>query len=137
MKGLKIIGGITIVLLVILIGITWYKNAPNPMGSISLGSSYKSTTTSSAVVNPVIKTEGGTLGSVILAITGTAPLTIYDATTTDATKRTITATSSLRVLAYFGASPTVGTYTFDSEFYYGLLASWGSGTIASTTITYR
>ena len=108
-----------------------------PISSVAYNSEYHATTTLGSALVPVIKTGVGTLGSVIQTITGTAPLTIYDATTTNANLRTITATTSLPVLAYFGASPTVGTYTFDEVFYNGLIAVWGTGTISTTTITWR
>ena len=116
------------------------KQSDQSLGSVSRANEYQATTTtgSTALLPPVIKTESGTLGSVITTITGTAPLTLYDATSTNVNLRTgQVATSSLPVLAYFGVSPTVGTYTFDEVFYNGLIAVWGTGTISTTTITFR
>jgi hypothetical protein len=108
-------------------------------GSAITGQEYMSTTTQgSNVAYAVLKSSSGSLGSVITTITGTGPMTFYDATTSDATKRVGSmATSSLKVLAYFGASPTVGNYIFDSVFNDGLLVVWGTGTVSSSTITWR
>lgn len=110
--------------------------SPAKLGSVNIANDYHATTTTIFQSGAVLSSNPGTLGSVIITLTGTAPLTIYDATTSNVNLRAL-ATSSLPVLASFPASPTVGTYTFDEAVYNGLVLSLGSGTIASSTITYR
>ncbi len=78
----------------------------------------------------------GILGSVIITGANTGYLTIYDATTTDATKRTTVATTSLRVITQIPASAAAQTYTFDAVYQYGLVAEW-IGNVATSTITWR
>lgn len=123
------------------------------LGSVPVGSQYQSTTTP-AVADmwnlcphrwrsiggvDTATSSTGILGSVNVLTTGAGTLTIYDASTTDATKRAASdATSSIRI-ADFPASPTVGSYHFDVEFKRGLLVDYtttGTG-VASTTISYR
>jgi hypothetical protein len=135
---------ITIFVAVALIGgaIGWYahQQPEQNQGSVTQGNDYYATTTPlTTVFNPqVIKGSGGSLGSVVITITGTAPLDLYDATTTNVNLRTgQVATTSLPLLAHFGGSPTVGNYVFDESFYKGLIAVYGTGTISTTTITYR
>lgn len=110
--------------------------------STSVGSSYQYVATAVQATNlfasttSVIATGTGTFGSFVItgAVAGTE--TFYDASTTDATKRTISATTSLLVIASFPASTAAGTYTFDTNFYNGLLLVV-SGNIATGTISWR
>jgi len=122
-----------------LIGYNLNKEQPKEqsIGSVGAGSIYQHTTaTSTSFINPIIKTGNGTLGSVVINLLGTAPLTLYDATTTNVNLRA-KATSTLNVLASIPASQAAGTYTYDIGFYDGLMAIWGTGTIASSTLTWR
>lgn len=111
--------------------------------SVSQGSSYNSIVTASAqasasfLQNTTIATgTPGTLGSVIITGAGTGSFTLYDATTSNALLRTLTATTSLRVLAQFTNNAATGTYTFDEQYYQGLLVEF-IGAQGTTTITYR
>ena len=129
-------------IIVVIIGVSLFikSDVKQKLGSVGVTSEYNATTTkdSTAFAPQVLKASAGTLGSVITTITGTGTLTLYDATTTNVNLRTNnTATSALPILAYFGVSPTVGTYTFDEIFNRGLIAVWGTGTVSSSTITWR
>lgn len=114
------------------------------LGSVRVGDQYQSTSTPAladatnlcpARVGMASSTTG-VLGSVVITASGTGLLAIYDATTTDNTKRVSAATSSLILVDFPNASPTVGTYTLDVEFKRGLLVDYTTNT-SSTTITYR
>ncbi len=135
----------------------------NPsLGSVAQAGEYNSTTTPLVVANwPAIATIipaasatttcmnmatttttttayrcPGVLGSVIITKSDTGAFSGYDATTTDVNLRAPTmATSSILVFS-FVASPTAGTYTFDSNLKNGLIVV-SQGTMSSTTITYR
>lgn len=112
---------------------------PVAVASIPIGSSYNSTTTYSGFGNlslanhAILKATQGTFGSVIITGANTGTMTIYDATTSNALIRTNTATTTLAV---FPASIAAGTYTFDSNFFYGLMVDY-SGAVATSTITSR
>lgn len=105
-------------------------------GSVTVGNEYHSTTTDSTWnVTPyykVLATGNGTLGSVVITLSSTARINLYDATSTVTNTEWATTT-----LAKFGASATSGTYTFDTIFRKGLLVEVFPGAIASTTITWR
>ncbi len=138
-KRLLWISSITMILVALIGGILIKSNKIDlpSFGSVARGGEYQRTTaTSTSYIEPVIKNTTGVLGSYTVTLLGTASLTLYDATTTDATKR-VKATSTLPVLAYFPPSLAAGTYTFDTPFFDGLVAVWGSGLIASSSITWR
>lgn len=139
---------IIILLVAVLIGLV-YTFAPTreAFGSVEVGNQYQSTTTPAVADETNLCLAGigyassttGVLGSVNVVSSGAGTLSIYDATTTDSTKRTSSqATTSIR-LVDFPASPTAGSYHFDIEFKRGLLVDYtttGSG-VSSTTISYR
>jgi hypothetical protein len=105
------------------------------LGSVARSNEYQSTTTDATFPTfKVIKSGDGSLAQVTITTAGTGSLTFYDATTTDRTLRTNAATTTL---AKFQITTTVGTYTFDSIFRYGLLVETTGSNIGSTTITYR
>ncbi len=116
------------------------QNISKPFGSVNYGGEYQGTTTDATwtTLTPVVLKSGtGSLGSIVITTVGTGSLTLYDATTTDVTKRTgATATSTL-VLANLQITTTLGTYTFDRNYYNGLIAVWVGTNNASTTITFR
>lgn len=132
--------GIVVIIALMVIG----KNEVAPsLGSVSQTGEYQSTTTDGSWNNGpfyrVAKTGQGTFGSVVITSATATVLNIYDATTTDITQRTGNLSTSTILLAKFGLSTAVGTYTFDSMFYRGLLieTTSGGGLISSSTITYR
>lgn len=109
---------------------------PIVQGSVSQGSSYHSTTTrafnGNAIANGQLLQLGpGDLGSVVITGAGTGVINIYDGTTTAAHTDSATTT-----IASFPASTTAGTYTFDAQYYKGLIIET-VGSVATSTITYR
>lgn len=143
-----IIGGLLI------LGMTWLivtgLKVPEPVGSVASGNEYHSTTTGAAAVGSnwdmiaTLQTDQGTLGSIIITTTGTGRLTLYDATTSNAFLRQISAnasttSSSLNILANINTVSTIGTYVFDTIFTKGLLMVW-EGTkalLGTSTITFK
>ena len=122
----------------------------NVLGSVTVGNGYFSTTTASVVattwtepraVTGTTSPTTGILGSVVFTKkTEVTTLNIYDATTTDVTKRKDSIATSSILMASFGTSTAVGTYVFDTVFTTGLLIDPTPITgnmVASTTITWR
>ena len=107
----------------------------NPVGSIQDGQAYNATTTYNLGGAPtfgvaqVLKTSGGTFGSVVITGAVAGAMKFYDATsTTDVASTTI---------ATFPASAAAGTYTLDSAFNRGLIMGTVTGLTPTTTITWR
>ncbi len=140
-KSQKIILGLIVFgALISSLVVTFFNSKPQVVSaSVSQGSEYQSTTTPIVGFtnnSQIATTSYGTFGSVVITNVGTAAFTVYDGTTTDITKRTNNAATT--TLASFGASTVAGTYTFDSIVTHGgIVISFGAGTQASTTITYR
>lgn len=108
-----------------------------PLGSVTVGNEYSYVTYGTdSTPSSVVKKAPGVLGSVIITGANTGYLTIYAATTTDATKRANVATTSLSVIAQLPSSTAAGTYTFDVSYPIGLMPVW-TGNPATSTITYR
>lgn len=131
-----IAGLIVLTLAVIVVGLI---PPSDSLGSVTVGNEYNSTTSKTTLFDRIntLKTGSGALGSVIISITNTSNLILYDATTTNTNLRAVNlTTSSLPVLASFGISPTVGTYVYDTIFFNGLLMVF-NGAPGSTTITWR
>lgn len=113
------------------------------LGSTLQGNDYNATSTGSSVsagaspVGGLVKTGAGALGTVVVTGANTGYINIYDATTTNVNNRTgNTATSSI----YIGSLPAslvAGTYVFDVEFSTGLYLDLVTGTMPTTTVTYR
>lgn len=144
MKNFSIIF-LSVVVVLLIIGNFQYETR-QVFSGVSVGSQYQSTTTPTVAdqVNLCPARAGmassttGILGSVNVVKSGAGELTIYDATTTNASLRNNVATSSL-ILVDFGTSPTAGSYQLDIEFERGLLIDYtttGTG-VSSTTISYR
>jgi len=114
-------------------------------GSVTQGNEYNSTTTRDSTRGELLlKTGGGSLGSVLITNQlGTQEIfSLYDATTSNINLRTGNAPTSSILLADFsgtGNNSFKGTAQFDSVFRTGLLwVSEGNGTDApTTTITWR
>lgn len=111
--------------------------------SVTVGNEYQATSTAANVAygatitdDKTLKTSYGALGSVIITGANTGIVNFYDATTSDMTKRGNKATSTL-LIASLPASLAAGTYVFDAWFVNGLLVDLDSGTMPTTTITYR
>lgn len=120
------------------------------LGSIPDGQAYYGTTTDSTwstdFKTRTLKAGPGVLGSIVYVTAGTSDLVIYDATTTDTSKRSSTMSTSSIIVARFtpnsitpGYTEVTGTYTFDRSLVNGLTAEI-TGTltqVATTTITWR
>ncbi len=137
---MNIILGLLVVVLLIVASIGSFIYASGlirSVGSVARTSEYRSLTTIATTVPAyLIKYGQGTLGSVIIHNIGTGYYTLYDASTTIPSNRTIQATSSLRIVGIVANSQAVGTYTYDTTFNNGLIAVYG-GTQGTSTITYR
>jgi hypothetical protein len=109
------------------------------LGSVTQGNEYRYQSygvANSSGTATVLKGSAGSLGSVILTGTTASPLVIYQATTTDATKRATAATTSLTSIIAIPTGTTKDVFTFDISVPVGLMAVWG-GVVSTSTITYR
>jgi len=119
-----------------LLGFMAYKVSLSEEPMITLGgtSPYNHTTTVSASdAVQILKKQFGTLGRITITTAGAGYASLYDATTTDATLRAITATTSLPLIAEIGAGLAAGTYEFDTAFNDGLMVVF-SGVMGTSTI---
>jgi len=135
-----------VLIALLIVGYLVFINVRQPdtaIGSVTLGSEYQSTTTDATFntvtyknlcISTPIAGCSGSLSNVTVTTVGNNSLIFYDATTSIAANRTNTATTTL---AKFQTVGTVGTYTFDALFRYGLLVEVVGTNVASTTITYR
>lgn len=144
---------LSVAVLAIVVGvISLLMNNPfKALGSVPAGggNAYLSTTTPGVLdlINlcpariGVASSTTGVLGSVVVTGPNVGNLQIYDATTTDNTKRVSAATSSLLLadipsVVTGNATSSATTYTFDVEFKRGLVVD-KVGVAPTTTITYR
>lgn len=114
------------------------------LGSVPQGSDYIATTTGEATNygntitgSHLIRTGSGSLGSIVITGANTGIVNIYDATTTDITKRAAALSTSTILRASFPASTVAGTYVLDATFTNGLYVDLVTGKMPTTTITYR
>lgn len=111
-------------------------------GSVNQGSDYAATSTRSAfsgtpnAATALIKGGYGSIGSFVVTGVAAGQVTFYDATTSDATKRSALQASSTIQIADFPASVGTGTYVLDVAFGRGLLVVI-NGTAPTSTVTYR
>lgn len=126
-------GAIVLLALVLL-----FKNTQSTHASVSQGSEYQGTTTTqgSWLADGLLKTTGGALGSVVITGANTGVINIYDATTSDPSKRLASLSSSTILIATIPTNALAGTYTFDRLLFYGLVVNI-VGTVPTTTITFR
>lgn len=147
MKILYVIGGIILIGAAVWLVLN-YVPTEEPLSSVPMANEYHSTSTGIngkawEMIN-TLDTGNGAFGSVVITTAGTGKVTFYDATTSNAYLRPISAnasttTSSIDVLATFGTTATIGTYVFDVIYQKGILMVW-EGTkalLGTTTITYR
>ncbi len=128
----------------IVVGSVWFRADPS-FGSVPATEEFIATTTGSAtsaygntITNDVkIKTGPGAFGSVVITGANTGIFNIYNATTSDVTKRTGNRATTTILLASFPASVAAGTYTFDARIDQGLWLELEAGIMPTTTITYR
>lgn len=114
-------------------------------GSVSVTDEYQATSTAQLAVwgggtaqIALIKSGTGSIGSVIFPVANIGTLSVYDATTTNASFRLASKATSTLLIAHFPATTPAGVYTLDVEYSDGLLYVWENGAAVSTsTITYR
>ena len=138
---MKIIGtiiGALLTIAVFTVGFNMGKfEQKQPLGSVNTGNEYHAVyATALGTQTAVLSTGPATLGSIVITGANTGSLKVYNATTTDVTKRAL-ATSSLEVLAATPASLAAGTYTFDVVATKGLIYDWSSTAIPTSTITWK
>lgn len=120
-----------------------FQGAQPVMGSTIQGNDYQSTSTAAGSAygtigaDKLVKTGQGSLASVIVTGAAAGPILLLDATTTDINKRTGNTSTSSILIASIPASLAAGTYTFDVEYTTGLYINLLSGTMPTSTITYR
>lgn len=108
------------------------------VGSVEQGHAFYSTTTDDAwLFAKTLKAGPGSLAQVTITKAGAGGFTLYNATTTNVNKRTGNLATSTLVLGVIPASPTVGTYIFDSTFTDGLLLDPTASTHGTSTIMWR
>lgn len=106
-------------------------------GSVPDTNEYNATTTYAlSVTERTLRTGRGSLAQVTITGDNTGLITIYNATTSDVTRRTGQKATSTIIIADFPASTPEGTYTFDALYTDGLLVVT-SGAPATSTITWR
>lgn len=141
MNRLTIIGGFALIALAIVF--VGYNPIEPALASVSRGGEYNATSTASSNIygaftdSRQIYNGPGTLGSVVITGAATGIMNFYDATTTDITKRTNNTSTSSILIASFPASTAAGTYTIDVDFFTALLLDSPTGTMPTTTITWR
>lgn len=112
-------------------------------GAVVTGSEYTSTSTAQnsvygAITGPGrIKSGFGSLGTIVITGANTGIINLYDATTTDVTKRTGNVATSTILIASIPSSLVAGDYVYDVSLSYGLYLDLVSGNMPTTTISYR
>lgn len=105
--------------------------------SVAFGNDYHSTTTVVAITGgalprySLLQLGPGTFGSLVITGANTGIINVYDGTTTSNHSDSATTT-----IATFPASAGTGTYTFDAQYYKGLIVEI-IGVAPTSTITYR
>ena len=137
---------ITLAIAIIAFAVIWVGIQTSMVqGSVSVTDEYQATSTAASDVyggftgDAVVKTGQGTFGSLVITGANTGVLNIYDATTTvvGAGGRAASKATSTILIASFPASTAAGVYTFDVAFKDGLLFDLISGSMPTTTVTYR
>lgn len=112
--------------------------------SVAVSNEYMATSTAASTGygatitgSKLIRTGQGALGSIIITGAAAGVINFYDATTTDITKRTGNTATSTILIASIPASLAAGTYVFDVAYKTGLFFDLPSGTMPTTTVTYR
>lgn len=117
-----------------------FKPLQQAFASVTRGGEYQATSTSqfgTSMTEKVLLTGPGTLGSVIMINpSNSGQMFIYDATTSDVTKRATSMATTSIVIAAFPPATATSTYTFDANVVNGLYISI-LGQAPTSTITYR
>jgi hypothetical protein len=135
-----------LILLVLVGGLYFYdQKREEPIinfGSVVATHEYKATTTpwnDGNWTDQLIDQGHGALGSVVITQAGNLHWHLLNATTTNTSDdgNSARAATSTLLLATFPPDAAAGTYTFDVTYTNGLYLDVESGTIGSSTITYR
>lgn len=121
-KGILYTVGMVVALVVGLFA--GYNALPESLGSVVQGGEYFSTSTGGNLIpvpQQLLVTGPGALGSVVITGAGAGVMNFYNATTTSVLARTGRKPTSTIWIASIPASAAAGTYTFDANFYDGLL----------------
>lgn len=126
-----------IAIILLLVGGGGYYAIESNLGSVATGQAYNATTTPylGAWTDQLIRRGGGTLGSVVITKSGDLAFIIVDATTTPNSIDNFS--TSTKTLAAFPANTAVGTYVFDVTYTDGLVIEVQTGTLGTSTITFR
>ena len=120
-----------------------FQNAQPTLASTIQGNEYLATTTGNGAnfgswsTGRLVRTGSGSLAQITVTGANTGMVNIYDATTTNVNNRTNNPATSTILIASLPVSLVAGTYTFDAEYKTGLFVDLVSGTMPTTTITYR
>ena len=133
----NIIIGLTVLVGMLAGYIASFTNAPI-LGSVNDGQAYTATSTKDQIGNTiadltVLKSSGGVLGSVVITGANAGTFILYDATTTNATLRTKTATTTI---ATYPTNLLAGEYPCECTFNDGLILDYVTG-LASSTISWK
>lgn len=137
------LAGIITAMIITALFFSFYNQTHVALGSTIQGNDYQATTTAGSSVygsitgSKLIKTGYGSLGTVVITGANTGIVNIYDATTTDITKRTGNTATATILIASLPASLTTGDYVFDTALSWGLYVDLVSGIMPTTTIAFR
>lgn len=118
-------------------------NTQTAFGSVSVTDEYIATSTAANTLygafttGRLIRTGTGSLGTVVITGANTGVINFYNATTSNVLARTGNKASSTILMASIPASAAAGDYVFDALYTDGLLVTLESGSMPTTTITYR
>ncbi len=143
-----VLQGLLAGLVVILAAIVGYSMVPavqphNAFGSVAVSNEYQATTTATSNVYGTTNTADfvirgdNTLGSIVVLGVTYGGLTLYDATTTNASLRDPLKSTSTLIRASIPTGMAAGTYTFDTATFKDGIYVDVVGFMPTTTITYR
>ena len=133
---------VIILLLIVVAGLSWFSRKGLPIVSgVNIGNDYIATTTrnfdGTAMTNlTVVSSTNGSIGEVTITGAAAGTINLFDATTSDITKRRSTMSTSSILITTIPNSAAAGTYQINSRFNNGLLVEL-LGTVPTSTINYR
>jgi hypothetical protein len=128
-----------LVAIALVLTVVLYAPPQDVQGSQLQGMDYNATTTGESTaqnVESLLKTGSGSLAQVALMGAATGVMSLYDATTSDASLRDAGQATTSNLIAAFPNSAAANTYMFDATFNRGLLLIT-DGTAPTSTITWR
>ena len=137
---------LAVALLIAVIGVfsVIWQNPSVSFGNVRVGDQLQSSTTPQVAdlrnLCPARDSNSpvtGILGSVHILGSGTGQLALYDATTSDITKRTGNVSTTSLILAWYPNITATSSNAFNVEFKNGLLVDYTGTVTATSTITYR